>query len=113
MDMAGVKHPLRFEVYWVKLDPTVGSEIAKTRPCIVVSPDALNTRLHTVLAIPLTSAVRDYPMRPILEIAGRKSQAALDQLRSVDKTCLLKCMGKLTPAQASSLLQILQEMFAR
>lgn len=111
--MAGVKHPLRFEVYWVKLDPTVGSEIAKTRPCIVVSPDALNARLHTVLVVPLTSIIRDYPMRPILEILGKKSQAVTDQLRSVDKSRLMKSMGKLTPAQATSLLQILQEMFAR
>lgn len=113
MDVVAVSHPKRFEVYWVCLDPTVGSEIRKTRPGVVLSPDELNSALRTVLVAPLTSAVRPYPFRPTVEVEGKSGQIALDQLRVLDKSRLGRRLATLTPAEQDAALDILREMFAR
>ena len=83
----------RGEVYWVNLDPTLGTEIKKTRPALIVSPDDLNAHLPRVIVAPLTSHGQPLGCRPVVTIDGRPARILLDQLRSVDKSCLLSKMG--------------------
>jgi mRNA interferase MazF len=85
----------RFAIYLVELDPTKGSEIAKTRPCVIVSPDVVNQRLRTVIVAPLTSTIKPYPTRINSEFDGKVGQVALDQVRVVDKSRLRKHLGDL------------------
>ncbi len=85
----------RFEVWLVTLDPTRGSEIAKTRPCVIISPDSVNKYLNTVLVAPLTSTQKPYPTRVDCQFDGRDGQIALDQVRSIDKVRLVKKLGEL------------------
>src|SRR6185295_5821595 len=85
--------PRRFDVWLVTLDPTVGAEIRKTRPCVIVSPDEMNRQLGTVIVAPLTSTLRDYPMRVRNRFQRREGDIALDQLRAVDKARLAKRLG--------------------
>lgn len=96
-------------MYWVNLDPTVGREISKTRPAVVISPNESNKFLETVLIAPLTSTMRKFPMRVNVEIKGKKGQVALDQIRCVDKKRLLDSLGKLSSKEVQDLKQILKE----
>lgn len=91
--MSPARHVRRGEVYWVNLDPTVGSEIQKTRPGLVVSPDDMNAALPRVIIAPLTSQGRPLGCRPELVFAGKPARILLDQLRSVDKVRLHGCLG--------------------
>ncbi|MGD0471805.1 MAG: type II toxin-antitoxin system PemK/MazF family toxin [Candidatus Velthaea sp.] len=102
----------RSEIYWVALDPAVGSEIQKTRPCIVVSPDELNSRLSRVIVAPLTSTVRQLRFRVTTTVAGRPSSVVLDQLRTVDTVRLGKRIGKVDARTMGDILTTLQAMFA-
>jgi mRNA interferase MazF len=102
----------RFEVYLVSLDPTVGSEIQKTRPCTIVSPDEMNRHIQTVIVAPMTTKGRNYPTRIECEFNGKQGQIVLDQIRTVDKTRLVKKLGNLTEETQTETLQILAEMFA-
>lgn len=102
----------RFDVYRVNLDPTVGSEIRKSRPCVIVSPDEMNRHIRTVIVAPLTSKGRSYPSRVECEFQGKKGQVVLDQIRTVDKRRLAKRMGKLDGATGSTVLRRLVEMFS-
>lgn len=102
----------RYDIYWVKLDPTVGFEINKIRPCVIVSPDELNRHLQTVVVVPLTSTIRgNYPFRLNVTVTGKNGQIALDQIRTVDKTRLVKKMGELSEHSAQQLRNILYDMF--
>jgi mRNA interferase MazF len=107
----GVKKaiPRRGEIYWVALDPTVGREIRKTRPALVVSPDEMNQALETVVLAPITSTIRDYPTRYTLRLQRKTASVALDQIRTVSVERLLKKMTTVDPQPA---LTILREMFA-
>lgn len=102
----------RGEVHLVRLDPTLGSEIQKTRPCLIVSPDELNQYLHTVIVAPMTTGGRRYPWRVPCRFQRRSGFVALDQLRTVDTERLVRRLGRLTPETATEVLQRLQEMFA-
>ena len=102
----------RFEVWLVNLDPTQGSEINKTRPCVVISPDELNQFLPTVTIAALTSAQRAYPSRVDCEFQGKAGQVALDHIRLVDKTRLVRRLGTLEAATAQAVCDQLQELFA-
>ena len=102
----------RGEVHLVRLDPTLGSEIQKTRPCLVVSPDELNRYLRTVIIAPMTTAGGVYPWRVPCRFQRRPGFVALDQLRTVDAERLLRRLGRLTPQTVTAVLQRLQEMFA-
>lgn len=102
----------RFDVYLVNLDPTIGREIRKTRPCLVVSPDELNHNIRTVLVAPMTTKGRPYPTRVTCRFQGKQGQVVLDQLRTVDRARLVKRLGRLDKRTAVKLLGILQEMFA-
>jgi mRNA interferase MazF len=102
----------RFDVYLVNLDPTIGSEIRKTRPCLVVSPDDINHFLHTVIVAPMTTRGRPYATRVPCRFKGRKGQVVLDQLRTVDRIRLLKKLGQLDLRTGARVLSVLQQMFA-
>jgi mRNA interferase MazF len=102
----------RHEVYLVALDPTVGNEIRKTRPCVVVSPDEMNRHIGTVIVAPMTTTVRAFPSRVACTFQGKKGQVALDQIRTVDRSRLAKRLGTLTKAQGSTVLAVLSEIFA-
>ena len=101
----------RFGVYLVPLDPTVGSEISKTRPCVVISPDAMNRLVRTVIVAPLTSTLRSFPYRVPCKFAGRQGQIALDHIRAIDKACLVKRLGSLDIATGARVAATLVEMF--
>mgnify|MGYP002777266140 CR=1 FL=1 len=101
----------RFEVWLVNLDPTQGSEINKTRPCLIISPDELNRHLRTVIVAALTSTRRDYPSRVNCTFQGKEGQIALDQIRSVDKTRLARRLGVIPVATAQEVCELLQELF--
>ncbi|MGE3804814.1 MAG: type II toxin-antitoxin system PemK/MazF family toxin [Gemmataceae bacterium] len=102
----------RFEVYLINLDPTVGSEIKKTRPCLVVSPDEMNHHIRTVIVAPLTTAGRPYPTRVACRFKGKDGQVVLDQIRTVDRSRLVKKLGKIDGPTAAAVLNVIQEMFA-
>lgn len=101
----------RFEVYLISLDPTQGSEIKKTRPCVVISPDEMHG-LNTVIVAPMTTTCRSYPTRIPLFFSRKKGFIVLDQLRTVDKSRFIKLLGVIDKKSASEVLKILQEMFA-
>jgi mRNA interferase MazF len=103
--------PSRGEVFLVELDPTRGSEIRKTRPCVVVSPDELNHHLRTAIIAPMTTGGHAYPFRPNCHFAGKTGRVALDQLRTVDRERLRKRLGTLSPASLASVFATLGEMF--
>ncbi len=107
----GMVKTLRFEVHLVSLDPTIGSEIKKTRPCVIVSPDELNTHLRTVMVAPMTSKRHGYAFRVPVSFQGRKGEIICDQIRTVDKKRLVKKLGRISNKQADMLLERLQEMF--
>lgn len=102
----------RFEVYLVNLDPTVGSEIKKTRPCTVISPDVMNRYVATVIVAPMTTKSRPYPTRVECHFQGTDGQVVLDQLRTVDKARLVKRLGRLEETTQAEVLSVLAEMFA-
>jgi mRNA interferase MazF len=107
-----MKRVKRFEVWQVRLDPTTGSEMRKSRPCLVVSPDIMNARLHTVIVAPLTRGGFLAPFRVPCQFAGVPGQIALDHLRAVDRVRLLRSLGMLEAATGSEVLRRLAEMFA-
>ncbi len=101
----------RFEVWLINLDPTVGSEIKKSRPCLIVSPEAINKYLDTVIAAPMTSTIRNYPTRVACIFQKIKGEIALDQIRTVDKKRLIKKLGHIDTATNILVSDLLQEMF--
>ena len=102
----------RFDIYLVSLDPTIGTEIRKTRPCIVVSPDEMNRHIATVIVAPMTTKGRQYPTRIPCQFEGKDGHIVLDQLRTVDKTRLVKKLGQLSKQTQKAILSTLAEMFA-
>jgi len=102
----------RFDVYLVNLDPTVGKEIKKTRPCLVVSPDEMNKFIATVIVAPMTTKGRQYPTRVSCHFQGKHGQIVLDQLRTVDKVRLVKKLGRISSKTQQAVLAVLGEMFA-
>ena len=102
----------RFDVYLINLDPTVGSEIRKTRPCLVISPDELNRHIATVIIAPMSTKGRDYPTRIACKFRGKHGQIVLDQIRTVDKFRLVKKAGKIDDLTQTKVLTKLKEMFS-
>jgi mRNA interferase MazF len=103
----------RFDVFLVNLDPTVGSEIRKTRPCVVISPDEMNRFIRTVIIAPLTSKGRNYPTRVDCHFDGKDGQVVLDQIRTIDKARLIRNLGRLEETTQEQVLGSLAELFAR
>ena len=102
----------RFDVYLINLDPTIGKEIKKTRPCLIISPDEMNDYISTVIVAPMTSRIRDYPTRVTCIFQGTRGQIVLDQIRTVDKARLIKHLGVIDEKSQYELIRILQEMFS-
>ena len=102
----------RGDVYLVRLDPTLGTEIKKTRPCLIISPDELNAHVRTAIVAPLTTGGRAYPWRVRCRFQNRLGHVALDQLRTVDQVRLVKRLGTLPSNAVAEVLERLQEMFA-
>lgn len=101
----------RFEVYFVELDPAIGSEINKVRPCVIISPDDANRALNTVVVAPMTSTLRNYPSRVNCFVDGKNGQVALDQQRAIDKQRLKSKMAVLDKATSKNIINVLIEMF--
>ncbi len=101
----------RGDVFLVSLDPARGGDIRKTRPCVVVSPDELNSYLRTVIVAPLTTGGHPYPFRIPCRFEGRAGSIVIDQIRTVDRERLVRRLGKLSPSMLGRILAILQEMF--
>lgn len=102
----------RFEVYLVNLDPTLGKEIQKTRPCVIISPDEMNDFIATVIIAPMTTKRRDYPTRVKCRFENKTGEIVLDQLRAIDKSRLVKKLGKISPATQKEILNVSMELFA-
>lgn len=102
----------RFDVHLVRLDPVMGAETAKTRPCVIVSPDEANEAISTVIIAPMTTVCRLWPTRVEVSFLGKDGEIALDQMRAVDKSRLVKRLGRLDAATSSRVLDTLAEMFA-
>jgi len=103
----------RFDVFLIALDPTCGSEICKTSPCLVISPNEMNDHIRTVIIAPMTTKGRPYPSRIPCTFQGKTGQIVLDQIRTVDKTRLVRRLGVVSPAVQKQVLDSLQEMFAK
>jgi len=102
----------RFDVYLTNLDPTIGTEIRKTRPCVVISPDEMNRHVATVIVAPMTTKGRQYPTRVSCRFERKDGQVVLDQLRTIDKVRLVKRLGRLSKRTQTAVLATLAEMFA-
>jgi mRNA interferase MazF len=102
----------RFDIHLVSLDPTIGHEIRKTRPCVIVSPDEMNHHISTVIVAPMTTKGRPYPTRVTCRFKGKPGQIVLDQIRTVDAARLVKKLGRVDEKTAGSTLRVLAEMFA-
>jgi mRNA interferase MazF len=103
----------RFEVYLINLDPTVGSEIRKARPCVVISPDEMNDFISTVIVAPMTTKGRRYPSRVTCKFKGKDGQIVLDQIRTIDKVRIIRKEGKLDKQTQEEVMAVLHSMFAR
>ncbi len=101
----------QYNIVLVNLDPTQGSEIRKTRPCVIVSPDEMNKYLRTVVIVPLTSTSKAYPTRVSITYGGKTSWAAIDQIRTIDRRRIIKALGKLTPDEITRIKAVIKEAF--
>lgn len=110
--MAVVKPVRRFDVWLVTLDPTQGSEIRKTRPCLVISPDEMNKWLRTVIVAPMTTSGKSYPSRVPITFDGKEGQVVLDQVRTLDKSRFVKRLGVAGNKTANKVADTLAGMFA-
>ncbi len=102
----------QFEVYLIDLNPTKGSEINKMRPCVIISPNEMNHSIKTIIIAPMTSQIRAYPTRLNLDFNNKTGQIVLDQIRTVDRSRLIKKLGKVEESLAKKISIALQEMFA-
>ena len=103
----------RFDVFLISLDPTCGSEIRKTRPCLIISPNEMNDHIRTVIVAPMTTKGRPYPSRVPCTFQGKRGQVVLDQIRTVDKARLVRRLGNISRAVQHNVLNALQEMFSK
>jgi mRNA interferase MazF len=111
MAVVKARHPKRGDVHLIGLDPTRGREIKKTRPCVVISPDELNSHLQTVIVAPLTSSGKPYPFRVPCVFAKKQGLIVIDQIRTVDRERLLRRLGAVSEVELDNTLSLLREMF--
>ena len=100
----------QYSVYWINLDPVTGSEVSKTRPCVVISPDDMNRYMRTVIIAPLTPTLKQYPSRVQCSINGENGMIMLDQMKAVDKSRLSSHMGKLRKIETGKIKEVINEM---
>ena len=102
---------VQYSIVLVNLDPTVGSEIQKTRPCVIVSPDEMNKYLNTIVIAPMTSNLKEYPTRIPVNLNGKKGMIAIDQIKTVDKKRIIKLLGKLNKTEIKMIKEVIKETF--
>lgn len=102
---------IQYSIVLVALDPTLGSEIKKTRPCVIVSPDEMNKHLNTIVLAPMTTNLKRYPTRVAVELDGKKGMIVIDQIRTVDKVRVLKILGKLKKTEIKNCKKVIKETF--
>ena len=102
----------KFDVFLINLDPTIGSEIKKTRHCLIISPNEINHHIATVIVAPMTTKGQPYPTRVTCQFQGQNGQIVLDQIRTIDKTRLVKLLDQISAEEQKTVLDILAEMFA-
>jgi mRNA interferase MazF len=100
----------QYAIHWINLDPTTGSEVSKTRPCVIISPDEMNKYLKTVIIAPLTHTLKIYPSRVICNIDGDKGSVMLDQIRTVDKTRIGSMLNKLSQKEIAEIKSVINQM---
>jgi mRNA interferase MazF len=100
----------QYGVHWISLDPATGSEVSKTRPCVIISPDEMNKYLHTVIIAPLTHTLKPYPSRVICEVNGEKGSIMLDQIRTVDKVRIGSVLGQLNLKEMAEIKSVINQM---
>lgn len=103
----------RFDIFLISLDPIRGSEMRKTRPCLIISPDEMNDHIKTVIVAPMTTKGRQYPSRVPCTFQGKRGQVVLDQIRTVDNSRLVRRLGVISTSVQGKVLDALQEMFAK
>jgi mRNA interferase MazF len=102
---------IQYQIILVNLDPTIGSEMKKTRPCVVISPDEMNKYLQTIVIAPITSSSKSYPTRVVLKNSKVKGWIVLDQIRTIDRQRLIKSLGTLTEKEVINVKSIIRETF--
>ena len=100
----------QYAVHWINLDPTVGSEVSKTRPCVILSPDEMNQFLRTIIVAPVTHTLKAYPSRVFCEVKGLQGAIMLDQIRTVDRTRIGSKLDKLSAAEINDVKSIINQM---
>lgn len=100
----------QYSVYWINLDPTIGSAVAKTRPCVVISPDEMNKYLKTVIVAPITHTIKSYPSRVNCTVDRQKGSIMLDQLRTIDKRRITSMIGKVNSKEILEIKAVINEM---
>ena len=105
-------YPKRFEIYWINLDPTISSEVKKTRPCVIISPSCMNQGLQTAIVAPMTSTYKNWDFRVPITHKSKQGQVMLDQMRSVSKKRLVKLDGTVSTKTKEQIIDCLLEMFA-
>ena len=100
----------QYTVYWINLDPVVGSDVSKTRPCVIISPDEMNKYLKTVIIAPLTHTLKQYPSRVPCSVSGTKGMVMLDQIKTTDKIRLSSFIGKLKKTEIEKIKEVINEM---
>ena len=100
----------QYDIFLISLDPTIGHEIKKVRPCVVISPNEMNDHISTIIIAPMTTRSHSYPTRILIEFEGKKGWIALDQIRAIDKKRFLKKLGKLNKEAIYNIKKIIQEM---
>jgi mRNA interferase MazF len=103
----------QYQLVIVNLDPTVGSEIKKTRPCVIISPNEMNTNLNTIVIVPITSNLRDYPTRVKVQVNSTESRIVVDQIRTLDKQRIVKKIGQLSPKEIEVLKNVIYETYVQ
>ena len=101
----------QYAIVLVNLDPMIGSEIKKTRPCVIISPNEMNRHLQTIVIAPMTTNTKNYPTRVAVELNSMKGMIVLDQIRTVDKSRILKIIGQLNPTQIATCKSIIREIY--
>ncbi len=102
---------VQYSIVLVNLDPTLGSEIQKTRPCVIVSPNEMNKYLNTIVISPMTSSLNEYPTRIPVNHNDKKGMIAIDQIRTIDKKRIIKLLGKLSKTEIKMTKEVLKETF--
>lgn len=101
----------QYDIVLVNLDPTIGSEINKTRPCVVISPNEMNAHLSTIVIVPLTSVIRTYPTRVNVSLNSKKGQMVVDQIRTIDRQRIVKTLSSLTLSERKNLKAVIKEAY--